>query len=84
MPAITLLRLLTRDIKFLTYRNNKSEVMRALTTSNDFSVLELKGLTELIEKYAYSKGIPLNMGDLTSAIRAKLDSIVIDLSFDDD
>ena len=84
MPAITLLRLLTRDIKFLTYRNNKTEVMRALTKSNDFSVLELKFLTELIEGYAYSKGIPFQMGNLTSAIRAKLDSIVIDVPFDDD
>ena len=84
MPAITLLRLLTRDIKFLTYRNNKSEVMRALTTSKDFSGVELRAVTEFIEKYAYSKGIPFDMGGLTSAIRAKLDSIVIDVPFDDD
>ena len=84
MPAITLLRLLTRDIKFLTYRNNKTELMRVLTTSNDFSSVELKILTESIERYLYSKGIVFPIGDLTSAIRAKLDSIVIDVPFDDD
>lgn len=84
MTAITLLRLLTRDIKFLTYRNNKSEVMRKLTTSIDLSGVELRAVTELIEKFANSKGIPFPMGDLTPAIRAKLDSIVIDLPFDDD
>ena len=84
MPAMTVLRLFTRDIKCLTYRNNKTKVMDVLTTSNDFSVVELRAITEFIEKYAYSKGIPFDMGGLTSAIRAKLDSIVIDVPFDDD
>lgn len=84
MKAYTIWGLLNRDIKILTYRNNKSEVMKKLTKSHNFSGVELRAVNELIEKIANSRGIPLPMGDLTPAIRAWLDSIVIDLPFDDD
>ena len=84
MKTYTIWGLLNRDIKVLTYRNNKTELMKKLTTSHNFGGVELKLFNELLEKIANSKGIPFPLGDLTQSIRTYLDGIVIELPWDDD
>lgn len=74
--------MLTKDIKVLTYKNNKNRVMEILTKSHDMSAGEFKALNKIIEEVANGKNIPLPMSQLTPAMRAYLESHVIDLPFD--
>ncbi len=78
----TLWEVLNKDIKVLTYKNNKNEVLRFLTKSYDMSSAEFKLLNKFIEEIANGRNIPLPMSQLTSSFRAYLESHVIDLPFD--
>jgi uncharacterized protein (UPF0147 family) len=78
----TLWDVLNKDIKVLTYKSNKNEVLKFLTKSHDLSAVEFAALNKIIEEIANGKNIPLPMSQLTPALRAYLESRVIDLPFD--
>jgi|688.fasta_scaffold1568233_1 hypothetical protein len=77
----TLWEVLNKDIKVLTYKSNKNEVLKFLTKSRDLSAAEFQLLNKIIEEIANGKNIPLPLSQLTPALRAYLESHVIDLPF---
>ena len=78
----TLWEVLNKDIKVLTYRNNKNIVMEFLTKSRDFSSMEFEIINKWIEQVANGKNIPFPMSELSPAARAWLECHVVDLPFD--